>query len=238
MRSAATFSARTLRDWSERSVASARVVLPIVFALHRPGGVIDVGCLFGAWAAVCRELGSEDVVAVDGDYVDRNELLVPERCFVGRDLGAPLHLERTFDLAICLEVAHYLPESRAAGLVDDLCALAPVVLFSSAIPHQGGYHHVNEQWPEYWASRFAEHRYTPVDCVRDAVWEHPEVAGWYAQNALIFVSDQAHAAFADQPGYGQCPARVHPSVFLPYAGGRYHALRRAAAGWLARLRRQ
>jgi hypothetical protein len=235
---AAAFSAHTLRSWSERSAASARVVLPVVFALHRPACVVDVGCLFGAWAAVCRDLGIEDVVAVDGEYVERSELLVPERSFLGRDLSMPLHVERTFDLAICLEVAHYLPESRAAGLVADLCALAPVVLFSSAIPFQGGEHHVNEQWPAYWARRFAEHGYTPVDCVRDAVWEHPDVASWYAQNALLFVSDEVQTAFAAQPGYGCCPARVHPSVYLSYASGRYHALRRAAADRMARLTRR
>ena len=29
--------------------------------------------------------------------------------------------------------------------------LGPLVLFSAAAPHQGGAHHVNEQWPAYWA---------------------------------------------------------------------------------------
>ena len=237
MGSAATFSPQTLRAWGEHSAASARAVLPIVFALRRPASVIDVGCLFGAWAAVCRELGVDDVVALDGHYVDRGRLLVPERCFRPGDLREPLALERTFDLAICLEVAHYLPERRAGGLVAELCALAPVVLFSSAIPHQGGHHHVNEQWPEYWAKRFADHRYAPVDCVRDAVWEHPEVASWYAQNTLLFVSQGLRAAYADQPGYGRCLARVHPSGYMRYAAGRYHALRRAADARLAGLRR-
>jgi hypothetical protein len=132
------------------------VVLPIVFELCRPRSAIDVGCLFGAWAAECRRLGVDEVVAVDGGYVSVSDLLIPGDAFLAHDLNQPLRLERKFDLAISLEVAHYLPESRAGGFVADLCELAPMVLFSAAIPHQGGIGHVSEQWPG-WAERFAEH---------------------------------------------------------------------------------
>jgi hypothetical protein len=66
------------------------------------------------------------VVGVDGDYVDVNDVVIPGDAFVVHDLSRPLRLERTFDLAISLEVAHYLPESRAGGFVADLCELAPL----------------------------------------------------------------------------------------------------------------
>jgi SAM-dependent methyltransferase len=221
------FSAGTLRDWSELSESSARVVLPLVFELARPASVVDVGCLFGAWADECRRLGADDVLGIDGDYVDRAALAIP---FVARDLMRPLRLERGFDLAICLEVAHYLPEGRAESFVRDLCLLAPMVLFSAAIPFQGGLHHLNEQWPEYWAERFAKHGYAPVDCIRDAVWDDAHVARWYAQNTLLFVADGAPLSVANHPGYGRCPARVHPEQYLTYAAGRYQALRRRVAG--------
>jgi hypothetical protein len=223
----APFSPRTLRDWSGLSDSSAQIVLPHVFSLWRPRSAIDVGCLFGAWAAECRRLGVQDVLGVDGDYVDRSALRIPNGLFVQHDLTQPLRLTRRFDLAISLEVAHYLPEQRAAGFVADLCTMAPVVLFSAAIPYQGGTGHVNEQWPAYWAERFAEYGYAPVDCIRDEVWDDPNVASWYAQNALLFVSDAASTpAIAHHPGYGRCPARVHPTVFTTYAAGRYQRLRR------------
>ena len=221
------FSPQQLEAWSELSVASARVALPRVFALSRPASVVDVGCLFGGWAAVAGELGAS-ATGVDGAYVDRGRLLIDD--FVARDLAQPLQLDREFDLALCLEVAHYLPPRRAASFVADLCRLAPLVLFSAAIPHQGGLGHVNEQWPAYWAERFVGCGYTPVDCVRDDVWDDPDVAPWYAQNTLLFVADGAETPLLrNHYGYGRCPARVHPSIFLPYAGGRYHALRRRAS---------
>jgi hypothetical protein len=50
------------------------------------------------------------------------------------------------------------------------------------------------------------------------------------QNTLLFVADGAETPLLrNHYGYGRCPARVHPSIFLPYAGGRYHALRRRAS---------
>src|SRR5262249_48549974 len=148
MRSDMAFSAHQLQAWSEASEASARTVLPIVFDLWRPASVVDVGCLFGGWAAVASELGVGEVLGIDGGYVDRSRVPAP---FLPHAPPQPLLIDRRFDLAISLEVAHYLPERRAAGFVADLCRLAPAVLFSAAIPHQGGYGHVNEQWPAYWA---------------------------------------------------------------------------------------
>ncbi len=237
MAAPAEYSSQTLHAWSDGSVESARAILPLLFALSRPVSVIDVGCSIGNWAAVCRELGIEDVIGVDGDYVDRRALRIPEDRFVAHDLTRPLRLGRSFDLAISLEVAEHLPEECATGYVADLCRLAPMVLFSAAIPYQGGLHHVNEQWPGYWVQRFAGHGYAPVDCVRDEVWDDPSVSDWYAQNTLLFVADHVRTpAITGHHGFGRYPARVHPAVFTKYAGSRYQTLRRRVVEGLARLR--
>src|SRR5579862_3100091 len=66
-------------------------------------------------------------------------------------LDRPFNLGRSFDLAMSFEVAEHLPPDAAKGFVDSLTRLAPLVLFSAAIPFQGGVGHINEQWPEYWA---------------------------------------------------------------------------------------
>jgi hypothetical protein len=39
-------------------------------------------------------------------------------------------------------------------------------------------------------------------------------------------------------GYGRCPARVHPAVYMTYAAGRYHTLRRRANALRARAARR
>jgi hypothetical protein len=89
---------------------------------------------------------------------------------------------------VSLEVAEHLSSDTAEAFVGLLTELGPVVLFSAAIPLQGGTHHVNEQWPEYWVKLFDETVYVVVDPLRSKVWNNEKVEPWYTQNVLIFVA--------------------------------------------------
>jgi cyclopropane fatty-acyl-phospholipid synthase-like methyltransferase len=148
--------------------------------------VIDVGCGQGTWLAVFREHGLEDVWGVDGDHVDRGQLEIPAEQFQAADLTHPLTVNRRFDLVVSLEVAEHLPAGCADDFIESLTRLGPAVLFSAAIPYQGGACHVNEQWPSYWTKRFQDRGYEPVDCLRRHVWEDARVEWWYAQNVLLY----------------------------------------------------
>lgn len=172
----------------DASRSSAAALVPALVELCSPRSVVDVGCGRGTWLAQVRELGITDVAGIDGDYVDRSALRIPAEQFLGRDLTQPLKLGRTFDLAMCLEVAEHLPPESADTLVSSLAALAPVIAFSAAIPFQRGHGHVNEQWPAYWAQRFRRHGYAAVDCLRQRFWNDPRVAWYYAQNLVLFVA--------------------------------------------------
>lgn len=166
---------------------SAEVVAPLVLQLLPVSSVVDVGCGDGSWLAAFRRLGVGEVLGVDGDYVDRSLLQIPRECFRALDLTEPFNLGRTFDLAMSLEVAEHLSPEAAPHFVESLTALAPCVLFSAAIPFQGGDHHVNEQWPDTWAALFKERGFLPVDFVRRQIWKNDAVEWWYAQNILLFV---------------------------------------------------
>lgn len=201
------------------SAASAQVVVPLVVDLIGvPGSVVDVGCGAGGWLAAFAAAGAADIAGFDGGAVPPDMLLIPADHFAKADLAAPLRLDRRFDLACSLEVAEHLPAERAAGFVADLTAAAPVVLFSAAIPGQGGVGHVNEQWPEYWANLFADRGYRPVDALRPQIWRHPRMQWWYAQNLLLFANDQALAAHprlaeAARATRSQQLSLVHPARF-------------------------
>src|SRR5438552_2146277 len=145
------------------SVRSAEVVVPLVLQLVPVRSVSDVGCGDGSWLSVFRRHGVDDIIGIDGDYVEAELLQIPQDRFRAVDLAKPFSLGRVFDLAVCLEVAEHLPPDCASGFVKSLARLAPVVLFSAAIPKQGGNHHTNEQWPDYWAKLFGEHGFLPVD---------------------------------------------------------------------------
>ena len=82
-------------------------------------------------------------------------------------------------------MAEHLDPSRAASFVSDLCALAPVVLFSAAVPGQGGTHHVNEQWPGYWQDLFAVEGYLMSGALRWLIWNDDRVENWYRQNLMV-----------------------------------------------------
>lgn len=172
-------------------LSSAQQILPHVLRYVSPNSVIDVGCGVGTWLSVFFELGITDVTGVDGDYIERSMLEIPEEKFLAHNLETPLRLSRQFDLVVSLEVAEHLPQTVAEDFVDSLVALGPVILFSAAIPYQAGENHVNEQWPSYWASMFHERGYQVADCIRKHVWENPDVAWWYAQNTLLFANEEA-----------------------------------------------
>ena len=175
---------------------SARQVVPVLLDFVSPRTVIDVGCGIGTWLTVFRELGVEQITGVDGTWVDESQLLIPREAFHAVDFEAVIDITGTYDVAISMEVAEHLPPAAGDRLVDLLTRLAPVVMFSAAVPEQGGVHHVNEQWPSYWVERFAQRRYVAVDCLRARLWDNPNVAPYYAQNVLIFVE---RARLVDYP---------------------------------------
>jgi hypothetical protein len=205
-----------IRNGSKRS---ARIVAPIVIEITKPQSIIDVGCGDGTWLAAFRELGVTDLLGVDGEYVDRDMLQIPPSLFRPVDLSTRFHISRRFDLALSLEVAEHLPAQSAAGFVESLTRLAPLVLFSAAIPFQGGTRHVNEQWPEYWAALFGTLGYYPIDCIREKIWHNQNVEFWYVQNSLLFAERNAmqssprlqHAFEATNP---HLLSKVHPRGYL------------------------
>lgn len=188
------------RDTNTRD--SAEAVVRAVSGLLEIRSVVDVGCGVGTWLDVFRSSGIDDVFGVEGEWLDPEELRIPRDRFLAHDLRQPLDLGRTFDLALSLEVAEHLPPESAETFVGSLVRLAPVVLFSAAVPFQGGRNHVHERWPEYWAGLFADAGYAVADVVRPAVWNDPSVKVWYAQNSLVYVRRSR------LPGYPRLAAAV------------------------------
>jgi len=164
--------------------------LPIIIHLIKPKSIIDVGCGLGCWLSVAMEYGIKKCLGIDGEWIDKNMLEIPLQNFKVHDLRKPLTLKERFDLCICLEVAEHLPFRYSKTLVDSLTGLCPVILFSVAIPLQGGEGHVNERWPDYWASLFEKKRYVVVDYIRDKIWMDEDVEWWYAQNCLLFIDSK------------------------------------------------
>ena len=201
------------------SKKSAKEVVPIIIELINPKSIIDVGCGVGTWLSVFAEYGVQDFLGIDGDWVDKKLLHIPQSAFSFKELTRPLNIGREFDLVVSLEVAEHLPKSSAENFVDSLTSLGPVVLFSAAIPFQGGTNHVNEQWPNYWVELFSKKGCLVVDAIRQRIWQNENVESWYAQNILIFVNK---SKLKEYPSLSKAYALtktdqisiVHPNLFL------------------------
>src|SRR6185437_16419734 len=92
-----------------------------------------------------------------------------------------------------------------------------VVLFSAAIPGQGGHHHVNEQFPDYWSAHFARHGFRPLDLIRPRIWNDNAVLWWLRQNTLVFAHDRVIAGNEKLRRESLIPrplSLVHPAVYL------------------------
>jgi SAM-dependent methyltransferase len=200
---------------------SARAIVPMVMEWVRPRSVVDVGCGTGTWLSSFREFGVEEIFGVDGPDALQSRLEIAPSQFLAFDLGTPLRIARQFDLVVSLEVAEHLPAECAGLFVESLTRLGPVVLFSAAIPFQGGTHHVNEQWPAYWAKHFGGHGYVPFDCLRRRIWQNEAVEWWYAQNILLFGKEERIAEYPalmrERETSSATPmSLVHPKRYLEW----------------------
>ena len=203
---------------------SARAVASILLPEMKIASLLDVGAGHGAWAAEWLVAGVKNVVAVDGDYVQPDQLAIPKKNFRAHDLSTPLDLKKSFDLVQSLEVAEHLPEGKAELFVDNLIRHGDVILFSAAVPHQGGEHHVNEQPPEYWRRKFAARGYAAFDFVRPKLEGRSEVMPWYRFNSYVYANETGQKRLSK----AMLASRIPDGQPLEIGGDFAWMLRRAA----------
>lgn len=186
------------------NMTAPREVVPVIIKLYNPGSVLDVGCGTGTWLKAFEEAGVNEYLGIDGAYVNTAQLEIPKENFKAVDLRNAWNLNRRFDLVISLEVAEHLPEASAAEFVEALTRHSGTIIFSAAIPGQGGQYHINEQWPAYWEKKFAVHGFYFHDVLRPLLWDNPNVDWWYRQN--IFLVNREKSIVPVRP-------MVHPECF-------------------------
>jgi len=178
------------------AVRSAEQIVPLLSTVLPINSVADFGCGQGAWLSVWRKAGAR-VMGVDGPYVDRQHLMIDADEFRAADLSRPIDLGRRFDVVQSLEAAEHLPAAVADKFIVMLTTHAPLVMFSAAVPGQGGEHHINEQPLEYWREKFREHGYVAIDYVRPKVIANLQVQHWYRYNILLYAEESRLATLPD-----------------------------------------
>ena len=202
------------------SYNSGKIVIPLVKEFIKTRTVMDLGCGLGTWLAVWKEHGA-NVIGIDGDFVVRNMLYINEKEFIAADLSHDyIKVDKRMDMVESLEVAEHLPKEHAQNFVRNLTDISDVVLFSAAIPYQGGTNHINEQWQSYWSEIFASRGYVPLDCIRTQQAKLAGVQLPYVQNIIIYIKETElyrypllQEFYLKHHEY-QVLDYVHPQVFL------------------------
>lgn len=190
---------------------AAQEILPYIINTFNVKSVIDIGCGNGSWLNMAKQLGIINIKGIDGVQVPQAELLINKDEFLQVDLQKPFKEDSKYDLAICLEVAEHLHEDAAQTIVNTICSYSDVILFSAAIPNQGGQNHLNEQWPDYWQEKFEVNGFSAYDILRDKFWDNEKVFWWYRQNSLIYIkNDKDNFGFSKSEKIRRL---VHPQLF-------------------------
>jgi SAM-dependent methyltransferase len=212
----------------EITQVSARAILEILWQYFQPKSVVDVGCGTGTWLKESSRLGAKHLVGIDGPWVPLEEIEFDESNFVVQDLeNIRIEIDKV-ELALCIEVAEHISESSGQDLLTFLTSRSDLVLFSAAVPGQGGDGHVNERLQSYWYEKFDDLGYDCFDLIRPRVWNSDEVNVIYKQNMLLYVRRKAavHDSLLLQGGEVLCLSekyeldRIHPYLFEKRAKAR------------------
>lgn len=174
-------------EYIEKTKMDESLIIPLIIQWVMPKSIIDFGCGEGAWLReALRQNNKLEILGIDGDYIDEKRLKIPRENFFAFDLRKRIFLNRKFDLAISTEVAEHLEADFADIFVENVTEASDQILFSAAIPGQGGTHHINEQWQAYWIDKFEKKGYYCDYSIRNYFWDEPKISSWRRQNLLFF----------------------------------------------------
>ncbi len=173
--------------------------------------VAQFACREGVWLAAAKALGTQRVMGVDTkDALESVTCLEPGE-FQDIDLAnVKVALPRKADLLICVEYAHLLNAERAKTMIEDMCASADTILFSSGAPYQVHNQELNLRWPSYWAKLFYEHGFVPDLKLREMIWSDPGIDPLFRQNCVLYT--QAAKLPRKRPDFLKLDV-VHPGIY-------------------------
>lgn len=158
--------------------------------LYAPESVADVGCASGLYLKPFDDQGIS-VIGYEISPYAKEVAVIDPGSIVLKDITDPdVGMIWWADLLICLEVMEHIEKAGAKQGIDNICLNSPTtIVFSAAIPGQGGEGHVNLQYKPYWQEMFEANGYKRnegheriiIDFMRGGYH-----LGWLTQNLMIF----------------------------------------------------
>ena len=170
---------------------SAKNVVNVLFEIFKPKSVVDVGCGTGLLLKYFQSKGVS-INGYEGEWIDR-ELI--SNNITDDSLISIIDFEnlndipenKSFEMCICLEVAEHVSLSQSEKFVNFISQHSELIVFSAAIPNQGGFNHINEQWGEFWDIKFKNLGYIKYDILRPILWGNDLITWPHKQNMVVYV---------------------------------------------------
>lgn len=187
------------------SLQSAIRIISYIKTFYNFKSAVDFGCGIGTWCNVMESINIGNCLGIDQHDYSSEYMLISQENYLKYDLRNPLSLTRKYDIAISVEVAEHIDNKYAKIFIGNLCRHSDVILFSAALPNQGGTGHINEQPCSYWKQIFEKYKYRAIDCIRPVFWNDDTIEIWYRNNSILYVNEQLYNDFIKI-----IPMQVHP----------------------------
>lgn len=176
----------------ERVYESAKRIYEVISPyLPKINSVVDIGCGMAAFSKVFQESGVEKVTLIDHpNFKASNCLVKQEFQFIPCNLDKEIPENLSADLLICTEVLEHITKKRSLQVLDFITSCSDIIIFSAAIPRQGGLGHINEQRHEFWIKEFKKREFDYADLFKTKIINDESIFYWLRQNIFIFFKNQ------------------------------------------------
>jgi len=168
-------------------IEQARFMVDSIVDLFHPKTVIDIGC------GPCNHLNEFNNVGVEVYGIDASEhskdfAYDPKNIRIANlknNIGC-----QPAELAFCLEVIEHIDAEFEDVAIDNILDIAGKwLIFSGAVPNQGGNNHVNEKPHQYWIDKIESKGLTFKKSMTENLrksWKESNVQWWYWKNVMVF----------------------------------------------------
>lgn len=173
----------------ENKIESFRKVASILSRHLTFETVLDIGCGSGQLLAELKQNG-KDVLGCEISEAAIKRAPAGITSFQA-DAAKPIHINRCFDLVVCIEVAEHINKRQSSRLVANCTNLGRQVFFTAAPKGQSGVGHINLQSYSFWIKLFAKQGFKHQVLLSKTLQEHmraENVLSWIADNLMVFSS--------------------------------------------------